>query len=131
MNSNSGQTTVLDWTLYEISQLTHTNAMTDLIRSHERRTLFPYIGVVKSKRKSLDAKRARMLALKPSYNKRDVSEIVVLGCSLMNREEFFTLNTLIVFAKQNQAPVQLFSVLIPSGTHYLNDTISKPYVYIR
>lgn len=130
MNSASVQSTAMDRTLYEIPQPTNVDAMTDLVKKHERGTLFPYVGVVGSEGESSDARRARMLALKPSYNRRDVPEIVVLGCPLIKREGTFTMDSLMEFAKQNVDPIVTTGPM-PTGSHHANFTITKPYVHIR
>lgn len=128
--SSSIQATSMDRALYEIPQPSQVDAMTDLIKDHEKGTLFPYVGVVGSEGESSDARRARLLALKPSYNKRDIPEIKVLGCPLIDREGDFTMKTLMSFAQSNSAPVPASYVPMPSGVHR-DYSITKAYVHIR
>jgi hypothetical protein len=129
--SSSEQTTNMDRTLYEIPQPNQVDAMTDLIKQHEGGSLFPYVGVVGHEGEGPDARRARLLALKPSYNKRDVPEIKVLGCPLISREGDFTMSKLMDYAQRNTDPVPVTSGLMPSGAHAANYSITKPYVHIR
>jgi hypothetical protein len=130
-NTTAGQSTNMDRTLYEIPQPVKVDAMTDLVRDHEPGTFFPYVGVVGSEGEGSDARRARMLALKPSYNRRDIPEIIVSGCPLISREGDFTMNALMSFAKQNSDPVKLTGGLVPNGNHNKDYTMTKPYVHIR
>lgn len=129
--ASAGQSTNMDRTLYEIPQPSNVDAMTDLIKDHEPGSLFPYIGVVGTEGEGSDARRARMLALKPSYNRRDIPKIVVSGCPLISREGDFTMNVLMSFAKQNTKPVVLGAGPLPAGAHNEDYSISKPYVHIR
>jgi len=125
------QSTAMDRTLYEIPQPQAVDAMTDLIKDHQQGEFFPYVGVVGSEGESSDARRARMLALKPSYNKRDVPEIKVLGCPLISREGNFSMSTLMEFATANFEPIPEVSAPVPQGAHTPNYKITKPYVHIR
>jgi hypothetical protein len=127
----STQATAMDRTLYEIPQPNKVDAMTDLIKDHQEGDFFPYVGVVGSEGESSDARRARMLALKPSYNKRDVPEIKVLGCPLISREGAFSMDTLMDFAQTNIDPIPVGNFPMPSGEHSANYTMSKPFAHIR
>jgi len=131
VKTSSSQATAMDRTLYEIPQPDKVDAMTDLIKDHSRGEFFPYVGVVGSEGESSDARRARMLALKPSYNKRDIPEIKVLGCPLISREGDFTMESLMSFAKANTEQVPASGAPVPGGAHSPNYTITKPYVHIR
>lgn len=131
MQSTSTQSTNMDRTLYEIPQPAQVDAMSDLIKDHEAGTFFPYVGVVGSEGESPDARRARLLALKPSLNKRDVPEIKVLGCPLISKEGDFTMKTLMAFAKSNQDPIPRSAGPVPSGVHNQDYSISKPYVHVK
>lgn len=128
--TTAAQSTAMDRTLYEIPQPEKVDAMTDLIKDHTSGELFPYVGIVGTEGESSDARRARMLALKPSYNKRDIPEIKILGCPLISREGDFTMETLMSFATANSDPVPV-GVPLPRGNHSPNYTITKPYVHIR
>lgn len=130
VNTSSTQATAMDRTLYEIPQPTQVDAMTDHIKDHTDGELFPYVGVVGNEGETPDARRARMLALKPSYGRRDVPEIKVEGCPLISREGSFTMEQLLQFAKTNVDVVPL-SGPIPSGVHAPDYTMTKPYVHIR
>jgi len=127
----STQATAMDRTLYEIPQPNKVDAMTDLIKDHQDGEFFPYVGVVGSEGESSDARRARMLALKPSYNKRDVPEIKILGCSLISREGAFSMDTLMEFAQTNVDPVPISKFPMPSGDHSPNYVMTKPFAHIR
>ncbi|QIJ25705.1 P2 [Grapevine associated cogu-like virus 1] len=129
--TSAEQSTNMDRTLYEIPQPANVDAMTDMIKNHVAGDLFPYVGVVGSEGESADARRARLLALKPSYNKRDVPEIKVLGCPLISREGDFTMDSLMKFAKQNTEPIPIGTGPIPQGAHSQDFSISKPYIHIR
>jgi len=129
MLSTSTQATDMDRTLYEIPQPSQIDAMSDLIKDHETGSFFPYVGVVGSEGESSDARRARLLALKPSLNKRDIPEIEVLGCPLISKEGHLTMKTLMAFAKLNQGPSA--KGLVPTGLHNKDYTISKAYVHVR
>jgi len=131
MQSTSTQATNMDRTLYEIPQPAQVDAMSDLIKDHEPGSFFPFVGVVGSEGESPDARRARMLALKPSLNKRDVPEIKVLGCPLISKEGDFTMKTLMSYAKSNQDPIPKINGPMPSGIHSQDYSISKPYVHVR
>jgi len=130
IQSSSTQATNMDRTLYEIPQPTQVDAMSDLLKDHEPGSFFPYVGVVGSEGEGSDARRARLLALKPSLNKRDIPEIKVLGCPLISKEGDFTMNNLMLFAEINK-DVPKLSGPVPSGAHNQNFTISKPYVHVR
>jgi len=130
VQSTSAQSTNMDRTLYEIPQPGNVDAMSDLIKDHPSGDFFPYVGVVGSEGESSDARRARMLALKPSYNKRDIPEVKVLGCPLISREGDLTMKSLMSFARVNTDPIKSHA-LVPNGAHSPNYTISKPYVHIR
>lgn len=131
VQATSTQTTNMDRTLYEIPQPAQVDAMSDLIKDHPAGEFFPYVGVVGSEGEHPDARRARMLALKPSYNKRDIPEVQVLGCPLISREGDFTMETLMSFAKVNSEPIPDRAFPMPRGAHQPVFTISKPYVHIR
>jgi hypothetical protein len=131
VQSTSAQSTAMDRTLYEIPQPQKVNAMSDLLKDHTDGDLFPYVGVVGSEGESSDARRARMLALKPSYNKRDIPEVKVLGCPLISREGNFTMESLMSYAKVNAEQIPHTSGPIPNGIHSPNYQIIKPYVHIR
>jgi len=130
MQSTSTQATDMDRTLYEIPQPNNVDEMTDLIKEHQSGDFFPYVGVVGSEGESPDARRARMLALKPSYNKRDIPEIKVLGCPLISQEGDFTMKSLMSYAKVNSEAVPVSSTPMPSGVNP-DYSITKPYVHIR
>jgi len=121
----------MDRTLYEIPQPEKVDAMSDLIKDHTPGEFFPYVGVVGNEGESSDARRARLLALKPSYNKRDIPEIKVLGCPLISREGDFTMKTLMSFAKTNNESLPKLTGPMPSGRHTQDYSISKPYIHIR
>jgi hypothetical protein len=128
--STAAQSTAMSRTLYEIPQPDKVDAMTDLIKDHKEGDLFPYVGIVGSEGESSDARRARMLALKPTYSKRDVPEIKILGCPLISREGDFTMDSLMSFAKVNTEPV-VVNGPVPRGQHSPDFSISKPYVHIK
>jgi hypothetical protein len=121
----------MDRTLYEIPQPTKVDAMTDLIKDHIDGDFFPYVGVVGSEGEGSDARRARMLALKPTYNKRDVPEIKVLGCPLISREGSFSMDNLMKFAQTNIEPIPTGNFPMPQGEHSPNYTMTKPFVHVR
>jgi len=129
-NSSSTQATAMDRTLYEIPQPSQVDAMTDHIKDHVSGELFPYVGVVGNEGETPDARRARMLALKPSYGRRDVPQIKVEGCPLISREGGFTMDQLLKFAKTNVDVIPSTGP-VPSGVHSPDYTMSKPYVHIR
>lgn len=131
IKSTSGDRGDMARTLYEIPQPSQVDAMTDHIKAHQSGDLFPYVGVVGSEGESSDARRARLLALKPSYNKRDIPEIKILGCPLISKEGDFTLDTLMKFAKANTAPIPASAGPVPSGIHSADYTITKDYVHIK
>jgi hypothetical protein len=127
----STQATSMDRTLYEIPQPSQVDAMTDLIKDHSQGEFFPYVGVVGSEGEGSDARRARMLALKPSYNKRDVPEIKVLGCPLISREGNFSLDNLMKFAQSNFDPLPVGNFPMPIGEHTPNYVMTKSFVHVR
>jgi len=131
VQASSTQATDMDRTLYEIPQPAQVDAMTDLIKDHVPGDNFPYVGVVGSEGESPDARRARMLALKPSYNKRDIPEIKILGCPLISKEGNFSMETLMSYAKVNTDQVPRAKGPMPSGAHSLDYSISKAYVHIK
>lgn len=131
MQASSTQTTGMDRTLYEIPQPQTVEAMTDLIKNHSAGDKFPYVGIVGKEGETPDARRARMLALKPSYNKRDIPEIRVLGCPLISREGDFTMETLMAYAQANTDPIPSAGAPVPSGAHSPNYVLSKPFVHIK
>jgi hypothetical protein len=131
MQASSTQTTGMDRTLYEIPQPQTVEAMTDLIKNHSEGDKFPYVGIVGKEGETPDARRARMLALKPSYNKRDIPEIKILGCPLISREGDFTMETLMAYAQANTEPVPLTGAPMPNGAHSPNYVLSKPFVHIK
>lgn len=131
MQASSTQTTGMDRTLYEIPQPQTVEAMTDLIKNHTDGDKFPYVGIVGKEGETPDARRARMLALKPSYNKRDIPEIKILGCPLISREGDFTMETLMAYAQANTDPIPSAGGPMPSGVHSPNYVLSKPFVHIK
>lgn len=131
LKTTAAQANDMDRTLYEIPQPSHVDAMTDLIKNHPQGDLFPYVGLVGSEGEMSDARRARMLALKPSYNKRDFPEVQVLGCPLISREGSFTMGNLMEYAKANTKQIPDLGGPVPSGAHMPNYAITKPYIHIK
>lgn len=131
MKASSTQATDVERTLYEIPQTQNVDAMTDLIKIHSEGDLFPYVGVVGTEGESPDARRARMLAIKPSHNRRDIPEIKILGCPLISREGQFSMESLMAHAKANTDPVVQSSGPMPSGAHAPDYNLTKPYVHVR
>jgi len=131
MKASSTQSTDVERTLYEIPQPSNVDAMTDLIKGHADGDLFPYVGVVGNEGESSDARRARMLAIKPSHNKRDIPEIKILGCPLISREGQFSMESLMAHAKANTETRPPSNVPLPSGAHAPDYNLVKPYVHVR
>lgn len=128
---SSDQATELTRTLYEIPQPEQVDAMTDLIKQHKKGDLFQYVGVVGSEGETPDARRTRLISMKPNYNKRDFPEIKVLGCPLISREGSFTMSKLMDFAKLNTGPAVPSNAPLPSGFSGEDFTLSKRFVHVR
>lgn len=127
----SEQAADMSRTLYEIPQPAQVDAMSDLLKQHKEGDLFPYVGVVGSEGETPDARRSRLLALKPSYNKRDLPEIKVLGCPLINKEGSFTMSRLMEYAKQNTGPIPPANAPLPTGFQGLDFALSKRFVHVK
>lgn len=122
----------MDRTLYEMPMPDNVDAMTDLIKLHKPGDKFPYVGIVGQDGETVDARRSRMLALKPSYGLRNVPEIEVSGCELIDSEGEFNMTSLMEFAKKSIDPVQPQSSLRPKTSSSTRDySIKKKYVHIR
>jgi len=127
--SESGQE--LDRTLYEMPMPENVDAMTDLLKLHQDGDKFPYVGIVGSEGETLDARRARMLSLKPSYGTRVLPEIVVSGCPLIDTEGEFSMSSLMKYAREledsNDQPQGQF----PRPVIKKKFQLSKSYVHIK
>jgi len=120
-----------DRTLYSMPMPENVDAMTDLIKMHKAGDKFPYVGIVGDEGEDPDSRRARLLAIKPTYNSRHVPEIVVEACPLINTEGEFSMQDLMEFAKQNVSPVQPPSGPMPKLKTGQDFTITKKYIHIR
>lgn len=121
----------LDRVLYEMPQPENVDAMTDLLKLHENGDKFPYIGIVGQEGETLDARRARLLALKPSIGLRSIPEIQVMACPLIDTEGQFNMNTLMLFATKSSDPVQPQTGIMPKTNTMKDFSITKKYVHIR
>lgn len=128
----SNQAGNFDRTIYEVPQPQNPNALADLMKNHPAGENFPYIGVVGSAEETSDARRSRLLALKPSHNKRDIPEIVIGNCALVNKDGFFTMKSLIEHAKRlsTSQPVSR-GALQPQSAALPDYHVSKPYVHVK
>jgi hypothetical protein len=121
----------LDRTLYEMPMPENVDAMTDLIKLHKDGDKFPYVGIVGSEGETLDARRARMLSLKPSLGLRSIPEIEVTGCPLIDTEGEFSMSTLMQYAISLEQPVSTHEGIMPSTASKKNYTVTKQYVHIK
>jgi len=121
----------MDRTLYEMPMPENVDAMTDLIKLHKDGDKFPYVGIVGQDGESVDARRSRMLALKPSYGMRNIPEIEVSGCELIDAEGEFNMSSLMEHAKKSNTPVQPQGGIRPTTTSIKDYSITKKYVHIR
>lgn len=124
---NSGND--MDRTLYEMPMPQNVDAMTDLIKLHKEGDKFPYVGIVGSEGETLDARRSRMLSLKPSLGIRNIPEIEVVGCPLIDSEGEFSMSKLMEFAVSLQPNNQ--SGLMPTTNNMKNFEITKRFVHIK
>lgn len=125
------QTDNMTRTLYEIPMPSHVDAMTDLIKSHPSGDLFPYVGVVGTEGETPDARRARLLAIKPEYNKRDLPQIQITGCPLISKEGSFDMTALLKVVSSQPRPQLVSSGPVPKGVHNQSYDITKPYVHVK
>lgn len=121
----------MDRTLFEMPQPENVDAMTDLIKLHNDGDKFPYIGIVGGEGEGLDARRARLLSIKPSHNVRNLPEIEVPGCPLIDIEGEFTMKKLMEHAVSSMDPVQPQSGIMPRTGSHKDFTITKQYVHIK
>jgi hypothetical protein len=121
----------MDRTLYEMPMPENVDAMTDLLKLHKDGDKFPYIGIVGSEGETVDARRARMLAIKPSLGLRNIPEIEVTGCPLIDLEGEFSMSSLMDYAVTLGAPTQTAGGLMPVRTGLKNYSITKPYIHIK
>lgn len=121
----------MDRTLYQMPVPENTDALTDLMKLHKAGDKLPYVGIVGKEGESLDARRSRLLALKPEYNLRNIPEIEVAGCPLIDNEGEFTMMDLIEHAKISQVQAQPISGIQPRTASMKDFTISRKFVHIR
>jgi hypothetical protein len=105
--------------------------MTDLIKLHEDGDKFPYVGIVGNEGETLDARRSRMLSLKPSLGLRNIPEIEVSGCPLIDTEGEFSMSALMEHAVTLGSIPVSSSGIMPVRTQSKNYAITKPYVHIK
>jgi hypothetical protein len=126
--TNTGQD--LDRTLYEMPMPENIDAMTDLIKLHKDGDKFPYIGIVGNEGETLDARRSRMLSIKPSLGLRSIPEIEVTGCPLIDIEGEFSMAALMRYASTlgSSSPAE---GIMPTTSSKKNFSITKQYIHIK
>jgi hypothetical protein len=127
--NDSGQD--LDRVLYEMPMPDNVDAMTDLIKIHKDGDKFPYVGIVGNEGETLDARRARLLSLKPSLGIRNIPEIEVTGCPLIDVEGEFSMASLMDYAVSLDDHALDHEGPMPTTSRKKNFRISKQYVHIR
>jgi len=121
----------LDRTLYEMPMPENVDAMTDLIKLHKEGDKFPYVGIVGNEGETLDARRSRMLSLKPSLGMRSIPEIEVVGCPLIDTEGEFSMESLMKYAVSLENVDEPQGGLVPMRPHKKNFSITKQYIHIK
>lgn len=127
--TSSGQD--MDRTLYEMPMPENVDAMTDLIKLHKDGDKFPYVGIVGNEGETLDARRSRMLSLKPSLGLRNIPEIEVVGCPLVDIEGEFSMSNLMAYANTLVDPSPSSTGIQPTTASKKNFSITKQYVHIK
>jgi hypothetical protein len=120
-----------DRTLYSMPMPENVDAMTDLIKLHKKGDYFPYVGVVGTEGESLDATRARLLAMKPQYNANHLPEFSVEACPLISTRGEFTMSKLLEFAKATTPEVSSAKGLMPTVRGPQQFQIKKNYAQIK
>lgn len=121
----------VDRVLYEMPMPENVDALTDLIKIHEKGNKFPYVGIVGSEGETLDARRSRLLSLKPSLGMRNIPEIEVTGCPLIDTEGEFSMASLMRYAVSLDVHPDEAEGPMPVRNKKKNFAISKQYVHIK
>lgn len=121
----------MDRTLYEMPMPDNVDAMTDLIKLHKDGDKFPYVGIVGNEGETLDARRSRMLSLKPSLGLRNIPEIEVTGCPLIDTEGEFSMSSLMKYALSFEEPEVDTGGIMPVRPNLKNYKLTKQYVHIK